>query len=545
MSVTPAVKVWFTAVSGLSIAVIFYAVVTRVFGDLVPVNVGDVIMPGTAVHVTGNKPSKVPGDLHIVFARDGGGEPVINSFTVYDAFLLADFDLDSTFGTQGNGGIPRNLPPNRDTWLIPVSPGRPHVAELVDFVKLDGIKVLSLAGDFGAVRVWGAQGIAQEPLLEPGQSVTNPPAGTLWVEAIGPGFATLTFTFTGTGVASNYACSANLDIMACDHDHEPITTETVPMPGGAIVNPACIKLGGMARYVVDVLPPGFPDTNIVWSITEGMGRVRFYNGRDKGRSVIVEGRAEGGFKLETRVIGNTEVHPVLSTSHIYGMVEDEVLNPIHFIVITSNNVPAVSIAQLDAWVANANHNGRQIAMSFTRASVTYLERPECFTMPSDEDSLKNLFSYTNNVGGIKVYCVNRFDNPAVCGKASFHLPIKPTDGIAVAADAPPITLIHEILHTCGLKDIYLDNIGEAIVSEGLLGTANWSGGEGTGHYPPGLKHKDLIKRLMMYGHQDGYEADIPFADLEWPREVTVSGGSVSTNRIPVSRVSIQDRTPRH
>jgi len=116
----------------------------------------------------------------------------------------------------------------------------------------------------------------------------------------------------------------------------------------------------------------------------------------------------------------------------------------------------------------------------------------------------------------------------------------PSDGIAIAENAKPNTLAHEIGHACGLDDIFLDDVGYELVSEALLGSANWSGGTGTGYYPSGLLHRNLIQRLLMYGYQDGTEADIPLADLNEPR-MTIG---TARYRIPVG-LEIMNRTPWH
>ena len=161
---------------------------------------------------TGRSPSYQPRDRHLVFARDGG-EPRIEAFTALDAHILADYDSDSTCGGDDEGWG-RNIRPNQKTLTLPALPGVMRLVEVKDFADLPGDKVLSLSGTPGAFRVWPAASASGAPLLGMGKTVTNTPAEAVWVEALAPGAATLTFAFTGTGVASNYACSASLDITA-------------------------------------------------------------------------------------------------------------------------------------------------------------------------------------------------------------------------------------------------------------------------------------------------------------------------------------------
>ena len=326
---------------------------------------------------------------------------------------------------------------------------------------------------------------------------------------------------------------------------QPVTAETVPSPGTAVVNPCLVKSNGLARFRMNVLPSMFPDSQIVWNIAEGAGKVEFYSTGNKGRAVNVRGKAAGRFKLEAS-IGDPPLEP---KPYIYSTVTEEVMNPIHFIVITSNGIPAIAAskpeveAKLDTWVANANHNGRQLAMACRKASVTYLEKPEWFTMPTDDEALKIMFAYTNNVGGIKVFCIHSFEDPFTYGKAIAAF----TPGIALAAHGPAIKLFHEILHTCGLWDIYLDGVDGRLVSEALVGSVNWSGGTGTGYYPPDLAHSNLIKRLMMYGYKrdDEAEADVPLVDLEWPLTPVIVDDKVIWTNVRVGRMSMWFRNPEH
>ena len=81
-----------------------------------------------------------------------------------------------------------------------------------------------------------------------------------------------------------------------------------------------------------------------------------------------------------------------------------------------------------------------------------------------------------------------------------------------------------------------------------VGSANWSGGTGTGYYPPDLAHSNLIKRLMMYGYKrdDEAEADVPLVDLEWPlTPVVLPDGNVSRTKALVGRMSMYFRNPEH
>jgi hypothetical protein len=72
-------------------------------------------------------------------------------------------------------------------------------------------------------------------------------------------------------------------------------------------------------------------------------------------------------------------------------------------------------------------------------------------------------------------------------------------GLVLGGQATGHTLAHEVMHECGLADIYnrdgdLSVSGE--VGPGRLTSADWGGG----YYPPGLRQADFNSgRLLMYG----------------------------------------------
>ena len=157
-----------------------------------------------------------------------------------------------------------------------------------------------------------------------------------------------------------------------------------------------------------------------------------------------------------------------------------------------------------------------------------------------------MFAYTNNLNGIKVFCVHRFDDPMKFSLTSYTRPTMPWDGVSVAGNAYPNILIHEVLHACGLEDIYPYGIDELLlVDETLVGAGNWSGGDGTGYYPPDLTHRTLIRRLLMCGVSNGTQADIPLADLDKPTDEEIISGKPEEFKKRISIKSIRTREPWH
>jgi len=268
----------------------------------------------------------------------------------------------------------------------------------------------------------------------------------------------------------------------------------------------------MGVFKIDLQPASFPDDQISW--IDNSGRVSFPYG-NKGRMVTVKGETLGDFKLTVQIGSVVDNW----SPYIFGRVVDSTETALHFFVICdANGTPAVLEAQIDLWVAEANRIFRQVGMSFTKASVKYLNEPQWFQIGGQID-FRNMLSHTNNVGGLEVYCIDKFvgDYKDTLGAA---IPGNPGStvqmavcGIAMAANAHPSTLAHEIGHACGLRDI-INGPLQDLVREELVGADNWSGGSGTGYYPRDLKHMDLIKVLLMYQYQgDSERGDIPLGNV--------------------------------
>lgn len=142
-------------------------------------------------------------------------------------------------------------------------------------------------------------------------------------------------------------------------------------------------------------------------------------------------------------------------------------------------------------------------------------------------------SYTNNTGGLELYCVGGMPDPGwhssmqlVAGDAR--------RGMAVQQGASGQVLAHEIGHACGLSDMYKYDAGIGLVSEDKTYTLNWSGGVGTGYFTPTLTYRDLTCRIVMHNH---HQTDIPLYYL--------SAIHVSI-RVPISvGLNSMNRDPRH
>jgi len=127
-------------------------------------------------------------------------------------------------GTEGESVTKRlAFPP--EGWVVPVQPGNLRPVRLHCNSLLQGHFVLSMTGTQEVVRLWHVPSTNGTPLLAAGQTVTNgmpvtfaTPGGVteVWLEALAPGTASVTFSFIGTGNAQGFNHADTLDIMAKD-----------------------------------------------------------------------------------------------------------------------------------------------------------------------------------------------------------------------------------------------------------------------------------------------------------------------------------------
>jgi len=233
---------------------------------------------------------------------------------------------------------------------------------------------------------------------------------------------------------------------------------------------------------------------------------------------------------------SARLHPASAYKpHIFGKVLTSTTVPIHaFIICDSNGVAAVSENTVAAWIADANRIYRQVAMTFTLASVQIVtNRTDWFDIDSDV-RFYNITSYTNMTGGLELYCVGGMYVPGLHSdmRLAYGDAMR---GMAVRADADLPVLSHEIGHACGLSNMYEYDAGEGLVSEEKTYPLNWSGGEKTGYYAQTLAYRELTYRVIMHNHN---QTDIPLYYLS---------GMYESLRVPIS-VGLQsnmNRQPAH
>jgi len=136
---------------------------------------------------------------------------------------------------------------------------------------------------------------------------------------------------------------------------------------------------------------------------------------------------------------------------------------------------------------------------------------------------------TNSMGNaVELYFVNALDGTDAAGLCW-------PEGIAIARNGTGHTIAHEVMHDCGLEDIYTVEDSDGSDPNPVSGPvsaeripADWGGG----YYPLGLEQRELIPRLIMRGGGFGPEPPSP-TSIYLPRGTVygwrnVGGGTVRT-----------------
>ena len=125
-----------------------------------------------------------------------------------------------------------------------------------------------------------------------------------------------------------------------------------------------------------------------------------------------------------------------------------------------------------------------------------------------------------------------------CRRKERYLCVRFVSRCLLRGNAPAAVLAHEIGHACGLKDLYKQGEIEGYVSELKIGTRNWSGGEGTGFYPPTLLYSQVMYKAVMHNH---FNCVIPLGFLR--AIIKDSGGMQGAVSVGLDQMST--REPMH
>jgi hypothetical protein len=156
-------------------------------------------------------------------------------------------------------------------------------------------------------------------------------------------------------------------------------------------------------------------------------------------------------------------------------------------------------------IADANKILWQVAITLAwNGTINYTNRNDWYklNLPPDNvvtngSTVWQLLDCTNNTGGVELYFV---EDIIEYGGGHDTLGFNARGlGLVLGRLATGHTLAHELMHECGLVDIYNSDDGLSVsgeVGSDRLSSADWGGG----YYPPGLQQADFnSERLLMYG----------------------------------------------
>jgi hypothetical protein len=222
---------------------------------------GGTIHAGEAVYVEGRTPSTEPNAETLVWewAEDNETKSLTNALTVLSVRLFPDFDTDDDVDATDIAGL--SALSSEHGWLMPAATNVFRKLRLRTDVGLSGgAYTLSLAGDAGAFRVWADNsGTNTAPLISCGEAITNGVGNVtfltgddseLYVEAISNGIATLTYSYTGEGGASNIACFAILPIAALYFSSVDVNDSPT--------NGVLVKTGESVMFSANIFPSNIP-----------------------------------------------------------------------------------------------------------------------------------------------------------------------------------------------------------------------------------------------------------------------------------------------
>ena len=174
---------------------------------------------------------------------------------------------------------------------------------------------------------------------------------------------------------------------------------------------------------------------------------------------------------------------------------------------TDQTEPARDSAEIPGLLADANKILWQRGLTLVQSgTVRYLNndawRNHTDVLNPANTNLAAMLDSTNSMGNVvELYFVETLEGGNAAGLCW-------PEGIVIAANGDGHTIAHEVMHNCGLEDIYtVENpngsdpnpVSGPVSAERI--PADWGGG----YYPPGLAQRSLITRLLMRGERFGPE----------------------------------------
>ncbi len=274
-----------------------------------------------------------------------------------------------------------------------------------------------------------------------------------------------------------------------------------------------------------------PDADITWTIKEGAGRVAFAGG-STGPEVAVTATSTGAFRLEVDIKGLV-ITPPHVRPYFTGTVLPAVNVPVTVWIVRGSTGanPARDADEIPGLLADANKILWQNGLTLVQSGAVHYADNTAWLNPSNTTpaavyEFDALMDSSSGTGGVELYFVQTITG----GNRNLN-GIKRDKGIAIAAIGDASTIAHEVLHACGLVDIYPqitvlpqeDKVSIPDVCAPEMLPSDWCGG----YYEPGLMQKFVVARLIMsptgYGNVPLPRADIPSGSVWGYRNFSTTG----------------------
>jgi hypothetical protein len=200
-------------------------------------------------------------------------------------------------------------------------------------------------------------------------------------------------------------------------------------------------------------------------------------------------------------------------------------------VAGSSRVSAIEPARLDSILERVNQVYRQAGMRFISGSVNQLPTAfdKYFVLNEDSTDPNDLIKGVSISSGLKVIIVNSIvNNTGQEGSNGINYSLSNGDQIGIIFDADRLdsdavgkTLAHEVGHTCGLDDIYVEKGSKAVGDEKAKyewGVKDWPAEEGfycdPSYYSRLVPGYNAAQTWLDYGYAGGIQAPDMINDLD-------------------------------
>ena len=415
------------------------------------------------------------------------------------------------------------------------NPGRVHIRLSPSLSGFVANWTLSPSVDGGA-RLFPSEsgGSSQSSILN---------ASEVWVS---PG--SLCENYTVSAALDRYGISDSCAFKTCGITLEPVSRV---LYNGRYVNPSHVVVGSNAFFCVSTSENVFL-SDIVWHASSSS----VFMQQDTGITAIVSPAAEGTYFLTVDIADFEGPKPKIEFKAV-----EQTTTSVRAYILGYEGDFRTTPQQVTNLIAGVNRIYEQAGMRFVLESVSTREVSSdllniSFAHPDDAQKCDAICDLASDTGGLELYFVHSLGED-VAGLNNRNANDEIT-GIIVPSNVTYVTLAHEIGHSCGLADIYInDSMYEHHYSDRLppiSGPISYSwlpndwGCTSTEvhYYLPVVDQPMLISNLLMHGHSSQFKADIPSGNIYgiWYID-RGDGDSAVSSRAPVSFGPLTTRNPVH